>query len=231
MTPLPDFNRLAAAYRALEFAAFGRSLERARFACLDALAGSTSILVLGEGDGRCLARLVRLAPGARVHCVDASAAMLAAARARLGALAASPRLRFTQADVRTVAFTPGEYDAVVTLFFLDCFPAPELAQLVPRVADALRPGGWWLYADFAEPRGRLARWRARVWLAVLYAFFRWQTGLRVRRLPPAEMLLERSGLVPRRWREFQGGLLHTVLFERGATAASAAAPAPASTAG
>jgi SAM-dependent methyltransferase len=230
MTPLPDFNRLAAVYRALEFAAFGGSLERARFAWLDALAGATSILVLGEGDGRCLARLVRIAPGARVHCVDGSAAMLAAAQARLGPLAESSRLRFTRADVRTLAVEPGGYDAVVTLFLLDCFTARELESLVPRLAGALRPGGWWLYADFAEPSGRLARWRARAWLAVLYAFFRWQTGLRVRRLPPAEMLLERSGLVPRRWREFQGGLLRSVLFERGPTAASTAGPAPASTA-
>jgi ubiquinone/menaquinone biosynthesis C-methylase UbiE len=213
----------------LEFVALGGSLERARFVWLDALAGATSVLVLGEGDGRCLARLVRIAPAARIHCVDASRAMLATAGARLASSDHSAHVRFTHADARDLAFAPGTYDAIVTLFFLDCFTAGELEHLVPRLAGALRPGGHWLYADFAEPAGRLARWRARTWLAVLYAFFRWQTGLRVRRLPPAERLLERNGLVPRRSRDFQGGMLRSVLFERRAIAASAAAPARAST--
>ena len=62
------FDRLARSYRTLELLAFGRDLERARFAWLPALADRKSILVLGEGDGRCLARLAALAPAARIHC-------------------------------------------------------------------------------------------------------------------------------------------------------------------
>ena len=61
-----NFDRLAGIYRLLEFLAFGRDLERARFRLLETLAECHSVLVLGEGDGRCLARLARVAPEARI---------------------------------------------------------------------------------------------------------------------------------------------------------------------
>jgi ubiquinone/menaquinone biosynthesis C-methylase UbiE len=89
-----NFDRLARIYRALEFVAFGRDLERARYCFLDQLASCRDILVLGEGDGRCLARLVHVAPAARIHCVDASAAMLACAARRLTDPATRARVQF-----------------------------------------------------------------------------------------------------------------------------------------
>ena len=95
-TPAANFDPLARLYRALEYLAFGGDLERARFCLLDHLAGRRSILILGEGDGRCLARLLPLAPEARIHCLDASPAMLARAGARIANTAAqSPRARGT----------------------------------------------------------------------------------------------------------------------------------------
>lgn len=49
-----SFDRLARIYRVLELAAFGRDLERARFELLPHLRGAQAILIVGEGDGRCL---------------------------------------------------------------------------------------------------------------------------------------------------------------------------------
>src|SRR5690606_35643402 len=50
--PPAGFVRVARIYHALERLAFGRALERARFALLPALAGCRDVLVLGDGDGR-----------------------------------------------------------------------------------------------------------------------------------------------------------------------------------
>ncbi len=210
-----NFDRLAHSYQWLERLAFGRDLERARFAWLERLSGCRSILVLGEGDGRCAARLVRLAPGARLHCLDASAAMLARAKHRLRDTPARERVRFEQADLRSHDFVPREYDAVVTLFFLDCFAASDAAAIVQRVSEALTPAACWLYADFAMPNRPLAALRARIWLAVLYAFFRWETGIRTRELPAAESLIQAAGFAPIAARTLQAGLLRSVLFRRG----------------
>ena len=143
MTSARGFDRLARVYRPLELLAFGRGLERARFALLDRLAACREVLVLGEGDGRCLVRLLQVAPQARVDCVDFSAAMLARAAGRLDATAKA-RVRFVQLDVLADDLPEKPYCAVVTMFFLDCFTDAQLALLVPRIAARLRPGGRWL---------------------------------------------------------------------------------------
>ncbi len=207
-----NFDPLARWYRALEFLAFGRDLERARFCLLDRLADCEEILVLGEGDGRCLARLVQAAPRARVRCLDGSAAMLARAAARLAEQPARSRVSFEQADILAATFPAASYDAVVTCFFLDCFTAAEVEGIVARVAASLRPGARWLFADFAIPPRGFARMRAQIWLGSLYAFFGWRTGLATRRLPPSETILRAAGFVSEAAREFQGGLIRGELF-------------------
>jgi ubiquinone/menaquinone biosynthesis C-methylase UbiE len=205
------FDRLARVYRTLEFAAFGRDLERARFALLDPLRDCTRILVLGEGDGRCLERLTQIAPQARIDCVDFSAAMLARAKLRLTP-AQQERTRFLQLDVLSSELPVESYDAALTLFFLDCFTDAQLESLVPRIARRLRPGARWLWADFALPPRGLARLRARAWLKLLYAFFAWQTSLSARRLPDAERHIQASGLRLEERRVLRSGLLCCACF-------------------
>jgi SAM-dependent methyltransferase len=207
------FDRLARAYRALEFLAFGRDLERARFALLDRLAGSREILLLGEGDGRCAERLAALAPEARILCVDSSPGMVARAAERMPA-AASGRVRFLCADALSFVPEPVAFDAVATLFFLDCFNEAGVESIVARTGAALRPGAPWLFADFVVPPGGMARLRARAWLAVLYAFFRWGAGLRVSRLPPTEEILGRAGWTVSERRDYQWGMVRSAVYRR-----------------
>jgi SAM-dependent methyltransferase len=205
------FGRMAPWYRALEFLAFGGDLERARFEYLGRLSGCSDILLLGEGDGRCAARLAALAPQARILCVDSSPGMIERARRRLGG---NPRVSFACADVRTFTPEPGRFDAVATLFLLDCFDAGDVATVVGSVGRALRPGAPWLFADFVLPARGMARVRARAWLRVLYTFFRWETGLAVSSLPPSEEILGREGWKVAESRELQRGLLRTALLRR-----------------
>jgi ubiquinone/menaquinone biosynthesis C-methylase UbiE len=218
----PGFDRLARWYRALEFIAFGRDLERARFAFLDRLADRTSILLLGEGDGRCAARLVKVAPGARIVCVDSSRGMIERASQRVKEAGGEGRVTFECADVRSYTPGPGQFDAVATLFFLDCFEADDVASIVLRTSPGLQPGAIWIFADFALPPRGLARARARMWLALLYACFRWETALAASSLPPSERILETEGWKRAESVEFQYGLLRSCVFRR-----APEAPAPA----
>lgn len=213
----PKFGRLARVYACLEYIAFGRELERARFCFLEQLRECREILLIGEGDGRCLARLVEIAPAARLHCVDASPGMLTRAAARLRPVDRS-RVTFTCADARTWLPSPQSYDAVVTAFFLDCLTPQSVAELAARVQPALRPGALWLFADFVLPESGFARGRAQLWLWTMYFFFRWQTGLAVKELPPSEEILRAAGWRERATRDFHGVFVRVVLFDR--------APAP-----
>lgn len=211
------FDRLVAVYRFLEFAAFGRDLERARFCLLDRLAPRLRILVLGEGDGRALLRLLAAAPDAEVHCVDAGAAMLARASSRLTA-SDRGRVIFHQIDVLASALPGGPFDAVTTMFFLDCFTEGQVRWLVERIAQTLAPDAAWLWADFRMPERGFSRWRARASIGLLYAFFRWQTGIAARQLPPAEAIIAAAGFVSGEYQDRQGGMVRTRLFKCGQSA-------------
>lgn len=214
MNPPRGFDRLAPIYRALEYVAFGRDLERARFAHLGLLHDRRSILVLGEGDGRSLTRIAALVPHARIDCLDLSTAMLERAKARLAGSEAEARVTFRQADLLTVELPYGHYDAVVTLFLLDCFTVSQASAIVRRIEASLKPSAIWLWADFAIPEQGWQRWRARVWVMLLYLFFRWQTGLEARELPPVDRLLAENGWKPLVALERQQGLLRSIAWRR-----------------
>ncbi|MBC8326989.1 MAG: class I SAM-dependent methyltransferase [Verrucomicrobia subdivision 3 bacterium] len=195
------FDHLARPYRWLEYAVFGRGLLRCRFDLLPWLADAKRVLTVGEGDGRFVAELVRRFPKLQVDCVEASAAMIVRAQARLPAEA---KVTFYHADARELDFSKAKYDAMVTCFFLDCFSEKTLADLMPRMAASVRPEGQWLVAEFGQPSRGWPAWHARGWLALMYFFFRLATRLEARRLPDWEREMARlnfacSNRITRRW--------------------------------
>lgn len=211
---MPGFDRVARLYRALEYAAFGGALQRARLAHIDTLRHCADILILGDGDGRFLSALVAIAPTARVRCIDTSAAMQAIAAARLSDRDRA-RVTFECADARAVDLSTRTFDAIVTMFFLDCFVEADVRALVNALMPRLRPDGVWLFADFNIPPRGLARIHARVVVAALYAFFRWQTGIAARALPASESRLRDAGLSCVAEREFRAGLVRSVEMRPG----------------
>ncbi|MBV6432850.1 MAG: hypothetical protein IANPNBLG_02997 [Bryobacteraceae bacterium] len=206
-------DRIAAFYRWIEYVAFGKALERRRFAFLSRAALSRRVLILGEGDGRFLARLLALNDAAWVDVVDASGSMLALARGRVPPPAAG-RVRFHRRNA-LLAPLPGDgYDLIVTHFFLDCFSTDDAARMIARLSAALRPGGEWIVSEFQEPSGRLARLHARLWLFVMYAFFRLATGLTADKLPPYSTLLSAAGLVIEEQQQARWGLMVSQLWRK-----------------
>ena len=95
-----NFDRVARLYRWAEYLALGPLLERTREHFLPQLAGRRQALVLGDGDGRFLARLLRQQPGLHALAVDTSAVMLRLLRQRCldSAPAAVSRLRTLRAS-------------------------------------------------------------------------------------------------------------------------------------
>ena len=206
-----DIGPLARWYRWLEYVAFGRALERSRFVHIDRLRQARHVLVLGEGDGRMLRRMLDAAPQARFDVVEASAEMVTLASARLAP--ADGRVRFTCADARSALFD-ADYDAVVTCFFLDCLDEAEAHHLIGRVSRALVSGGTWLVAEFAVPASGWRRLHARLWIGTMYYFFGLTTGLRTRALPPIDALLSASGLRLEASSAARWGLIESCVWRR-----------------
>lgn len=207
-----NFDRLAPHYDWLEALTAGDRLQKARTTWLEELAGCRRILSAGEGHGRFAAAFAARFPKASLTCVEASPRMLARAQARTRGLGAE--LHWECTDV--VAWSPPDekFDAIVTCFFLDCFPPDQLATVITKLAACATPGATWLVVDFAVPAGGLARWRARAVHTLMYGFFRVAGGLPAHRLTPPDDLLQAQGFRLQGRRESEWGLIRADLWRR-----------------
>ena len=198
-------------YRFFEYSAFGHELERRRFEFLPQTTGSRHALMLGEGDGRFLRLFLDQNPEATVDCVDSSSKMLSLAKQRAGSH--HTRVGFYQADA--LHWTPprDDYDLIVTHFFLDCFNQSEASLLIAGIAQHAAQAQW-IVSDFHQPQQGFAALRATCWLRVLYAFFRFTTGLRTHQLPDHRALLTAKGFRLERAIESQAGLLVSELWKQ-----------------
>jgi SAM-dependent methyltransferase len=197
-------GRLARWYRWIEYAAYGRALERRRFAFLARLVSASRILVLGEGDGRSLARLLTLAPAAVFDVVEVSSEMIALARQRTGN---SVRVNYLCQDARKAGWPPAQYDGIVTHFFLDCFVEADARQLIRQLKKALTPDGIWLVSEFAIPDKGWRGLHASIWIDVMYRFFGIATGLSARALPPIGRLMREAGMIRTDQEKARAGLM------------------------
>lgn len=127
------------------------------------------VVEIGCGTGRNLAVLARRHPGARLYGIDASAEMLATARAKLRRQIIGGRVALAQGfgetlDPRASFGFDGKFDAVVISYALSMIPAWQ--EVVLRAIDLLRPGGTLAIVDFGDQRALPGWFRAllTVWL-------------------------------------------------------------------
>ena len=206
-----NFDRLAPFYEAMEFITAGGKLQRCRLTFLDEIPAPRKVLLAGEGHGRFLPECVKRFPDARITVLDASAKMLEIARRKV----AGPQVEFLHADLLAWDGPPGDYDLIVTNFFLDCFPPDELAAVVGKLGQLASSRAEWLLADFEIALAGPARWRSRLILAMLYRFFRIVTGLKAGALAPPNGDLGKAGFSLHRRETSEWGLLKNERWRRG----------------
>ena len=217
-----SFDLVAPHYRWLETIAFGNALQRARTCWIDTIARPKRTLIVGEGDGRFLCELVRAYPKIDVDCIDASEGMLQLARARLRRMhpESFSRVQFIREDI--LKWSPRKsYDLLVTHFFLDCFPVRELHAIIAKLASAAEPGAVWLIADFAIPRKRFARAHARLWLRMMYTFFRASAGIAADELVDPAPCVAGRGFIQTAGKLARAGMLRSDVYVAAAKFASA----------
>lgn len=211
-----SFDAVAPWYRALEAIAFGEALQRCRVACLNELGAPQRALIVGEGNGRFLCELLRSHPELDVACVDASERMLKLARKRIERQlpARANQVRFLRRDITSWEPPENHYDLVVTHFFLDCFPEAELAGVIKNLARSTKSNAAWLLADFRLPDRGFARLRGRLWLAVMYQFFRLTARIRASELIDPTPFLQSEEFALARQHLFRRGMLKSEVWRR-----------------
>jgi tRNA threonylcarbamoyl adenosine modification protein (Sua5/YciO/YrdC/YwlC family) len=104
------------------------------------------VLELGTGTGETARRLLARHPGARLIGVDASAAMLAAARASLPAERVELRVAAIEAPL-----PDGPFDLVASALCVHHLRGAAKRDLFGRIHDTLAPGGLFVLADVVVP--------------------------------------------------------------------------------
>ena len=210
-----NFDRVAPHYRWLETVTFGSALEKSRNYWVRRVPRPKRALIVGEGNGRFLCKLLRVHPGIHVDCVDASVRMLELAHARVRRLRPDwyQFVRFIQSDV--LSWSPSDsYDLVVTHFFLDCFNEKQLRSVVSKLANAARENSIWLIADFTVPLEVFARAHSMFWLRTMYAFLRVTAQLENKRLVDPRRYLESAGFARIATESFRWKMIQTEIYAR-----------------
>ena len=210
--PAANFDRIAGSYRWLEYLSLGPLLARCRRRFLAALEHRRNALILGDGDGRFLAALLKRNRSLHATAVDLSPAMLRLLTQRCDP--AVGRLDIHHADALAFVQThhgTQRYDLVVTHFFLDCLGQSEVDDLVRAITPQLATGALWVISDFRLPPGPLAL-PARAFVRSLYLAFRLLTGLRVTHLPHHQAPLRQMGFTLQQQHRSFFGLLTSELW-------------------
>ena len=206
----PNFDPVARIYRYAEYLTLGPLLQRTRTHFLPQLPTRHRALILGDGDGRFLSRLLTQQPHLQALAVDTSATMLHLLHQRCQPQ--SNRLETLQASALTI--TPSrDTDLIATHFFLDCLPQSELDTLTQTIADHTTPGTLWLLSDFGPPHPRFLRPLAAIYIRALYFAFRILTGLRVTHLPNPQSALTAAGFDRIARHDLLCGLLYTEIWK------------------
>jgi SAM-dependent methyltransferase len=206
-----NFNRLARVYPLLEWFTFGPILSQCRCTYLVEMKNRRAAVVLGDGDGRFTAQLLKQNPHIAVEAVDASDAMLRQLVQRAGLNAG--RVHTHLADARQLRLAPREFDLVATHFFLDCLTTVEVESLAMRLRETMTSNAVWVVSEFAIPDNWYGRLIARPIVRALYVAFGFLTGLTVRQLPGHREALQTAGFVLTRQRKRVWGLLVSELWE------------------
>ena len=123
-------------------------------------------------------------------------------------------MKFHHADFLQWVPQQQPYDLVVTHFFLDCFDRDRLSHVITKLAQAAAPKSRWLVTDFAIPPKGLRRVHAKIWLRMMYSFFRAVADLKAHELVDPSSFIQDTGFQLRQEIAGRLGLVKAQLWER-----------------
>jgi SAM-dependent methyltransferase len=155
-------------------------------------------------------------PAVAVDCLDASERMLQLARERVEQTSpdGAARIRFLHEDITSWIPPKNHYDLIVTHFVLDCFRESELALIIEKLPTAATKDAIWLLADFRAPSRGFTRLRARVWLGLMYGFFRVTARIEANELIDPTPFIRAQGFALATRHQFKGAMLKSESWQR-----------------
>ena len=187
------FDRIAPFYGVFESFLFGSKLQEMRCVYLDQLSDRRDILLIGEGTGLFLERLLKVNPKTNVTVVEQSVEMMERSKNRVVA-EDSGRVTFHKVALQEFDSVK-RFDAVCTFFFWDCFEQSQLRAMLPILSKYTKGESLWIDVDFFEIQqgAPLSKCWHFMLIRVLYGFFGLATGIEARQVVEIEPLAKQNG--------------------------------------
>ncbi len=187
------FDRIAPFYGVFESFLFGSKLQEMRCVYLDQLSERRDILLIGEGTGLFLERLLKVNPKTNVTVVEQSVEMMETSKNRVVA-EDSGRVTFHKVALQEFDSVK-RFDAVCTFFFWDCFEQSQLRAMLPILSKYTKGESLWIDVDFFEIQqgAPLTKCWHFMLIRVLYGFFGLATGIEARQVVEIEPLAKQNG--------------------------------------
>jgi tRNA (cmo5U34)-methyltransferase len=191
----------------------GKALMRSQVCFLSNLPETGTLLILGGGTGKILESVLKLKPQLHVMYVDLSPKMISLSKKRIHKSFPNQELSvdFICGSANDIPNTI-RFDCLITPYVLDCFNETELAEVLPKLKSHLNPRGQWLFSDFCIPPSGMRKTFARLFIRLLYGFFRLTCGLKAKALPDFDAAFLAAGYRFTAEKKFRGGLLIAKLY-------------------
>ena len=208
------FDFVAPFYDSLAGLVFGRAIRDAQIIFLNMIPRQSRILIIGGGTGWILPELFTHSSPARIVYLEASPKMLNLARQQIINPVQEACTEFRLGSEKNIR--PEEkFDAVISHFFLDLFLPDQLTDITNIIFKSLRPGGFWLIADFIRTPGRSIRPICnRILIKSMYAFFRVLSRISAAALPNWEEKLTEFAMEPQKSAFFYHRLIKSVIYQK-----------------
>ncbi|UII34244.1 class I SAM-dependent methyltransferase [Fulvivirga ulvae] len=204
---MANFNSVAFVYDTLARVVFGKSIQKAQTSLLYSITKESKVLILGGGTGFILQELDKLRLSLKITYVEPSSAMMKRAKKKLPFRTIV--VDFVQ-DTHEAVSNDGDFDVVITNFFLDVFPADRLSEVVQEVSLLIGKNGVWLLTDFV----RTDMWWQKVLIKLMYLFFRVTAGLEGNQLLNFEDYLHEKGYKSVKHKYFYNGMIRSDIYKK-----------------
>lgn len=205
-----NYDKVAAFYDRLSLLIFGGALRRAQKFLLSVLHPGQRVLIVGGGSGWILeAMAARVPEGLHITYIEISANMTALAREKQ---VGKNEVVFINDSITTQQLAPEGFDLVFTAFLFDNFPPAAGTALFAQLHHALKPGGYWLFADFELAEGR-GFWQ-RPLLKAMYFFFGALCQVQARQLNDMGALFRQYHYKLVQQKDFYGRFVNAAICEK-----------------
>lgn len=188
---------------------FMGKIRKAQREFINVIKDDSKVLIIGGGTGWILEDIMKTATPSITY-IEASIKMVARAEKR--------KYPNGQIEFINEAYTGqnlGEFDFIMTPFFLDLFEGEDLKKMMYSINNALKTNGYWLFTDFNQEIELQKRSWKRKLLRILFWFFRSTCNITSKQLGDFGSIFNQLGMQRTGRKYFFSKMIEASCYQKG----------------